>query len=608
MPSAIVADGSASAHSSSSRDTRAFNSPEVIATLVAEAQGLQGLLTADQIAEDAAKRKYASGDLVHLAASFIPALAVGERQGHTSWVEVVSGETAEMRTWSRPAGTFGSGDPSTPLMYLEQPDFQLQDSGHVLEGAEWNISVSPGRVRVWTRDRAREHRTQQRAVETRLNTADAAATYLVQRHDGKADCVCKRRARWSVASDLGQPGDVRRYSTCGRAECDPENSFDRRWIRFDDLVPQGKPSRQVTCWSQKSRANMVGSFADLELAPMFADPLRPACMVTFTYPRCWLAVAPTGREVKKHLKKWRKRFERKFGPIMSLWKLEFQGRHPGKRCEHCGELDDGRAPHIHMLLCPPNHDVDGTAISSFEFKAWLSESWTASVDHPDPEQRAAHLRAGTNIDYREGRKASDPRRVITYFAKHSGAEAKEYQHFVPDAWRSPGKGPGRFWGHWGLDKCVVTVPVSPEIGMEAGRILRRHSRAQQVTRLTQRRRYRHGRADSKYPEVIGVAGAQLMEAHGMTRKTASGLRWVDRVPSRRPCRTRAVRALNGRGWSLVNDGANMGELVGRALQAAIEHHQAVPGPGYGSLLARAQRLPAGPRRDALLAKLDSANG
>ena len=122
------------------------------------------------------------------------------------------------------------------------------------------------------------------------------------------------------------------------------------------------------------------------------------------------------------------------------------------------------------------------------------------------------------------------------------------------------------------------------------RLLRRHSRAQGVTRLTVRRRYKGGRADSKYPEVIGLAGKQLLEAHRLTH---------------RPCRTRAVRAQNGRGWLLVNDGANFGASLGRALHMAIEHRQeqATELLNPHDPLVRAFRLPPGERRDALLRRL-----
>src|SRR5207249_5060118 len=58
--------------------------------------------------------------------------------------------------------------------------------------------------------------------------------------------------------------------------------------------------------------------------------------------------------------------------------------------------------------------------------------------------------AGTGVDYAEAHKCSDPKRLAVYFGKHGQYRSKEYQHNVPEAWQAPGKGPGRFWGYWGL--------------------------------------------------------------------------------------------------------------------------------------------------------------
>jgi hypothetical protein len=256
------------------------------------------------------------------------------------------------------------------------------------------------------------------------------------------------------------------------------------------------------------------------------------------------------------------------------------------RCEDKHPGGCGRAKRDH------HGDFCREPISQMEFQVWLSRSWAEVVDHQDPIQFALHLGAGTRVDTSEGGKAADPRRLVTYFAKHGAAKAKEYQHVVPKRWQRPGEGPGRFWGYWGLEKAVRTVPVTSDVGMEAGRILRRHSRAQQVTRLTQRRRYKGGQAVSAYGEVIGLAGKMLLESHRLTF---------------RPCRTRAVRAINGRGWSVVNDGATMGGHLGRALTELLERRREkqISEPDAGTPLWRAARLPAGPRRDALIAKLQA---
>src|SRR5699024_11213847 len=109
-----------------------------------------------------------------------------------------------------------------------------------------------------------------------------------------------------------------------------------------------------------------------------------------------------------------------------VWKLEFQHRPPWKRCdcETCAGADDGRAPHIHMLLTPPLHAADDGRF----FRQWLSETWADIVAHPDPEQRRRHTLAGTGVDFAEGLRATDPRRVAVYLTKHGSAAGTEYHH------------------------------------------------------------------------------------------------------------------------------------------------------------------------------------
>jgi hypothetical protein len=188
-------------------------------------------------------------------------------------------------------------------------------------------------------------------------------------------------------------------------------------------------------------------------------------MVTLTYPGDWVTVVPTGAVLKRHMKALRKRYARAWGEEWRcVWKLEFQRR---------------GAPHVHMLATPPH----GTARTTGErFAVWLSRSWAEIVDHPDPEQRRRHHRAGTALDYAEGLRATDPRRVAVYFTKHGLMAAKEYQHDVPPEWSEPGHGPGRFWGVWNLHRAIRPVHVSAEDGIRAGRIARRWANAQRRTR------------------------------------------------------------------------------------------------------------------------------
>ena len=211
---------------------------------------------------------------------------------------------------------------------------------------------------------------------------------------------------------------------------------------------------------------MTRRLCELDYTPLYRDGRLPA-MVTLTYPGDWLTVVPTGQVLKRHMKALRKRYLRAWGEDWAcVWKLEFQRR---------------GAPHVHMLCTPP-HGLSKT--TGERFAVWLSAAWAGVVDHPDPEQRRRHELAGTALDYAEGLRATDPRRVAAYFTKHGLMAAKEYQHEVPAEWREPGRGPGRFWGVWNLERATRTIAVRPEDGVQAGRIARRWARAQRRAQQT----------------------------------------------------------------------------------------------------------------------------
>jgi hypothetical protein len=117
------------------------------------------------------------------------------------------------------------------------------------------------------------------------------------------------------------------------------------------------------------------------------------------------------------------------------------------------------------------------------------------------------------VDYAEGIKLTDPRRMAVYFAKYGTGGRKDYQHRVPQEWLSvtlvcddcggdygpdlhecpecgcldaelveTGAGPGRFWGYRGLHPVLATRQVTPTIGIAAGRVLRRWYRAKGLTK------------------------------------------------------------------------------------------------------------------------------
>lgn len=351
--------------------------------------------------------------------------------------------------------------------------------GELPEGPTWRITVAPGAVAVGTRDYARADRTAERQEEARRLDVDA---------------------------------DVAAYLESGQWPDEPE------------------PQRVITEWSRKSRGRMVRRLCELDYAPLVTDEDgarrdRLPAMVTLTYPGEWQVVAPNGKAAKAHLRAFRQRWRRAWDEDPpALWKQEFQGR---------------GAPHFHLLMVPP-HGRDN--VLGLTFRAWLSRVWAEIVDHPDPDERARHELAGTGVDYAEGLRASDPRRVAAYFLGHNsaGPGGKEYQHRVPEEWQEPGQGPGRFWGYWNLSPARAVVEVTPDTAVAAARTMRRWSRAQRRTRKVTRPRTEGGAVVPRDAVVEGLTGAQLVQE-------------PRRVRYRRTT-VRAVLVPRGRGWVAVNDG------------------------------------------------------
>lgn len=311
----------------------------------------------------------------------------------------------------------------------------------MVEGPRWRVEVFPGGVAVRASDPARAERAAERAHETRRAVVDA------------------------LAGELERTGD---------------------------MLPDRPGVARVRCWSPRSRSRMVQRLSEFDYAPLFADGLVPA-MVTLTYPGDWLAVAPSAQVARGHLKRFLQQVERDWGrECAAVWKREFQRR---------------GAPHFHILMTPPAGEVNG-----LPFAAWVARTWARIVGSafcggPELRERDArgrwvtvccerhrHLRAGTGIDYAEGARCRDPRRLGVYFAKHGAFEAKEYQNDAPAEWLHAvgcpsrdgagdgcegcaDEGVGRFWGYWRLRRAVSAVPVASDVAQAVVRTARRWSHA-----------------------------------------------------------------------------------------------------------------------------------
>lgn len=317
-------------------------------------------------------------------------------------------------------------------------------------------------------------------------------------------------------------------------------------LRHGHHPPAPESRRVVERWSRRSRARMTRALSELDYTDLLRPGVVPA-MVTLTYPADWLDVAPTGAAVKRHVNMLLRRYKRAWGTrLVGVWKLEFQRR---------------GAPHLHIFTVPPRGLAhDGVAGAGLSFRDWLSLTWANVVDAAGDEY-VRHLAAGTGIDYAEGLRHRDPKRVAVYFTKHGHGGAKEYQNVVPLAWREPGCGPGRFWGYWGLDRVTRAAELGPEAAIWASRLLRRYARAHGTTRELSVPRTAGGRWIAGTWDVVGLAGAQL---YGENRHTGT-----------RRVRRRVQRMKSGAGWLSVADGPRFASAVARFLSTVApgEDHQ-----------------------------------
>jgi hypothetical protein len=352
------------------------------------------------------------------------------------------------------------------------------------------------------------------------------------------------RARVAIAAGavaIGYRNLARRHYTIERAEARHRVEAHRLAIIFEETgqFPDDPPGRSsILSWSRKSRANMWRATHEIDYEPFFRRGQVPA-MVTLTYPGAYEVVAPGGAECKRHLWVLRRRYLRTWGePLRAIWKQEFQMR---------------GAPHFHLMMVPPHGRAPAGRYAGMIFKKWLSHTWAEIVDHPDPDERERHLRAGTNVNFAEGLKAMDPRRVAVYFAKHGSFRAKEYQHNVPDAWKEPGHGPGRFWGYWSLQRPVHGVELDHGQAVTVARTLRRWAHAQGVSYQVAAPRYPGGLLRPAGAEVVGLTGARELAA-----QPPAATRRVRR-------RTRRMRGRYGAGWVSTNDGAAMARDITRVL-------------------------------------------
>lgn len=272
-------------------------------------------------------------------------------------------------------------------------------------------------------------------------------------------------------------------------------------------TPTGGATRgRISGWSRQSRARMVKTLAELDYGPML-DAGGVPCMITLTLPADWRTVCPDGAVFKRMVAAFRKRWCRRWATeLVGVWKVEYQRR---------------GAPHLHIYTVPPQ---------DAGFPSWLSQTWAEVVGHPDPAERARHVVAGTGIDYADGVRSRDPRRLAVYFSKHGIYADKDYQNSPPENWGNP----GRVWGFWGLQRSVTTVTLRDDCErVEVARLLRRYGRYRGRMRVQ-----RGERVDRETGEVS---------------------------PRYRVVHRRMTRMRGDAGFSVVNDGPQLAAALARYL-------------------------------------------
>jgi len=267
------------------------------------------------------------------------------------------------------------------------------------------------------------------------------------------------------------------------------------WEAREPSFGSGGGRGEVSGWTARSRARMTMSLARLDWAPVLTVPGTKPAMVTLTYPGDWRTVCPDGRTAKDHLDRFRRQWQRDFVeapgrpdapqtarvvPLAGVWKLEHQRR---------------GAPHFHLYApCPLGRVAvrrgKGRAARwvEMDFMSWVSTTW-ADIVGAEGEERRRHRLAGTGVDFAEGVRSSDPKRLAVYFTRHTakGSKNKAYQHELPEDWPHH----GRWWGVWGLRPSAVEVAVDEADFVEVRRLLRKWVRSQgrvtprQVQRVNQ---------------------------------------------------------------------------------------------------------------------------
>jgi hypothetical protein len=214
-------------------------------------------------------------------------------------------------------------------------------------------------------------------------------------------------------------------------------------LSFEDTTTKNQLSSHRCCgggirervrgFSRESRRNLLRRLASINRAAFQAFKGR-LISITLTYPHKY----PEDPELcKRHLKAFRKRFQREYGSFAAFWRLGIQQR---------------GAWHFHLLLF-----VESSVGSIGELRRFISSSWyevTGKISE-------GHLRAGTRVEpVKRWREA-------TSYVERYMAKPEEF----PEGLQT-----GRIWGIWNPKLLPVrweTVQVSLRDAFKIRRIYRK---------------------------------------------------------------------------------------------------------------------------------------
>jgi hypothetical protein len=214
-------------------------------------------------------------------------------------------------------------------------------------------------------------------------------------------------------------------------------------LSFEDTTTKNQLSSHRCCgggirervrgFSRESRRNLLRRLASINRAAFQAFKGR-LISITLTYPHEY----PEDPELcKRHLKAFRKRFQREYGSFAAFWRLGIQQR---------------GAWHFHLLLF-----VESSVGSIGELRRFISSSWyevTGKISE-------GHLRAGTRVE--PVKRWSE----ATSYVERYMAKPEEF----PEGLQT-----GRIWGIWNPKLLPVrweTVQVSLRDAFKIRRIYRK---------------------------------------------------------------------------------------------------------------------------------------